>query len=332
MAKRKHQNMELERQLKQRRMIFRVISLLVSVAIVFAVGFGIWATQDSRWILRYDGGRISVNDFRAVNDLMWDREMAIEHLQQVVAIRDRAIYHDVDFTDEEREMAEEQVNWEIRTQNIMSMGFDTIPFITDERLAELFAIWPLELRLADIYLPVDSITIDEDEFAILLEEYLEDELYRYLDLQVQMVMLFEREEIEEAYELIGTMPFEDIVRQFNPLNDEDGDENDDDEEPEVPSTSMIDIIDLFEEYDKEYLLGLQAGEYTRIIELDDGGMMIYLIFHAVSREEPDPDVATESFRESQIQQRRAELFDDLIAEWVEESNFRVNRRGYNSVA
>jgi len=329
MAKRKQKNVELERQLKQRKMIFRVVSIVIAAVIVFAIGFGAWSVQDRRWVLRYDGGRVATNDFRAINDIFFGgnplaREAALESLQQIVTLRNRAMHHNADFTPEEREDAEAQVNWNIRTMNIMELGFDPVPYITDERLAELFVTSPLVGRLMDIYLPVNAVDVDEDEFAVLLESYLEDALYRHLDLQVHMLMLFDREEIEEAYELVGNVDFEDIMRQFVPGAEE---------EDELETISLIQVIDWFDAQpeDREYLLSLDAGDYTHIIELHDGGMDFFFIFYAVSREEPDPDAAAESFREDHIQALREDLFNDLVEEWTEESNFRVNRRGYNSV-
>jgi len=321
MAKRKQKNAELERQLKQRKTIFRIISILVAAAIVVAIGIGAWTVQDSRWILRYDGGRIATSDFRAIFHVGFEshpmaREAAMGTVQHIVALRDKAIYHNVDFTADERALAEAEA------QQIIWMQGLPDNFITVPRLAELFFTEPLIERLTDIYVPAHSIDIDEEEFAPMLEEYLEEELYRHLDLQVLILILDELEEAEEAHSLIGTMDFEDIIRQFTPGLDEDAD---------VPTTSAIDFSGWIDDpEDREYLLSMQAGEYSRIVEWTDGEMPLYFLFHAVSREEPNPDTAAESFRENFIEARREEIFADLVESWVEEANFVVNRRGYNA--
>jgi len=325
MAKRRQKNIELERQLSKRKMIFRVVSMVVAVAIVLAVGIGIWTVQDGRWIMRYDGGRVATTDFRTVfylgfqNDPM-AREVALESTQSIIALRDRAIYHNVDFTPEERANFEFDAEM-MRNQLIMNQGFDSIPFVSNARLAELFYTEPLSERLKDIYFP--TYNVDEDEIAPLLEEYLEEMLYRHLDLQVYILILDDLEEMEEAYSMIGTVDFEDIMRQFSPGMDEDS---------EVEAESAVEFSDwITDPEDREHLLGLEAGEYSRIIEWHEDGITLYFLFHAISREDPDPDAAAEDFRERFINERRDESFFDLVMEWVEEANFVVNRRGYNTV-
>ncbi|MCL2405853.1 MAG: hypothetical protein FWC92_09965 [Defluviitaleaceae bacterium] len=329
MAKRKQKNVELERQMKQRRMIFRVISLLVTAVIVFAVGMGIWIVQDSRWVLRYDGGRVSVNDFRAVFEAGFGgdpmaRDAAIQSLQLITTLRDRAIYHNADFTQEERDAAEQDAHWNIRMDMTFQMGFDPLFYISDERLAELFFTDPLIQRLMDIYAHPDALGIDEAHFAELLEAYLENDLHRHLDLQLFAVISEDREEIEEAYSLIGTMDFEEIARQFTPGIGEDDD---------VQTTSAVALAEWFgfDPEDEEYFLGLAEGEHTRIIEVHDEEFSAYFIFYAVSRAEPDPEAAAESFREDFVDEVRTQVFTDLLDQWTEEANFRVNRRGYNSI-
>jgi len=332
MAKRKQQNVELERQLKQRKMIFRMISILVAAVIVFAIGFGIWTVQDSRWVFRYDGGRVSANDFRAVFDIHWQsnpqaRDIALQNLQQIVTLHDRAEYHGVDFTPEEREQAIQDANWEIRMERTFQWGFDPFTYISDERLAELFFIGPLIERLMDIYIPAANVTYDEEEFAQLLEVYLEEELHRHLDLQVMPLILETREEIEEAYSLIGTMGFDEIIHQFIPGIDED----------DELTMSAVDLAAWMEHQpeDMEYILDMQPGDYTRIIVLTDEWdeeFSLYMLLHAVSRVEPDAAAAEANFREEHIEEIRGDIFSTMLLEWVDEANFRLNRRGYNAVA
>jgi len=331
MAKRKQKNVEVERQLKKRRMIFRLISIFVAAGIVAAIGIGIWVVQDSRWIMRYDGGRVSTNDFRAIHDIFFggdpapqSREGAIEILQQIIALQDRAARHNVGFTAEERENAAMSANWNIRFDAQMQFGFDVVPYISDERLGELFFMDPLLARLMDIYVP--TYILDEEEIAPLLEAYLEENLDRYLDLQVHILILEEFEEAEEAHGLIGTMDFEEIIRLFTP-----GIEEDFAEDEEIPTTDAVQFSNWIDDPDdKAHLLGLQPGEYSRIVEWYGDGMLLYMLFHAVSREEPDPEVAEASFRENLIDSGRDTVFDDLVVGWVEEANFRINTRGYNT--
>jgi len=335
MSKRKQQNIELERQVKKRNMVFRVVSLAVVVAILAASAFGFWTVQDSRWVMRYDGGRVATSDFRAIMDIQFGefrdnpmaREAAIGSLQHIVALHDRAAQHNVGFTAEERAIAEEWADSQIRSQFAFWTEHgpqDPIRYIENSRLAELFATEPIAERLMDIYVPAHSVAVDEDELATMVEEYLEAELENYLELELQMLMVFDREQIDEAYALIGTMDFDDIIRQFMP------EFADEEEIPPVPGVLAGAWFEGQPE-DREYILGLAAGEYSRILELNEDGMELFFIFYAESRAEPDADAAAEGFRERHINEQRFTTFEALVADWAEEANFTINRRGYNAV-
>ena len=326
MAKRKQQNLEIERQVKKRKLLFRTVSAIVAAVIVVAVAVGIWTVQDSRWLMRYDGGRVAVRDYRALMDFwfennpMW-HDMAINTAQAITVVRDRATMHNVDFTPEERTAAEQEMR-EIRESMRAEFGWDVFHYITDARMAELFETDPLVERLMNIYVPVYN--VDEAEFAEALEEHLGDAIYEHMNMQVLMVLTETREEIEEAYELIGTMDFEDIVRQFT-----EGLGEDDEIEP-VSALVFADWFE-FEPEDRENLFGLAVGEYSRIIEWIEEEDSLYFLFKMVSREEPDVSAITADFREDFIEGRRRGAFDDLVMEWIEAANFTMNRRGLNTL-
>ena len=326
MAKRKQQNLEIERQVKKRKFVFRTVSAIVAAVIVIAVAAGIWTVQDSRWLMRYDGGRVAVTDYRALmhfwfeNNPMW-HDMAVNSVQQITMVRDRARMHNVDLTTEERAAAEQEMH-NVRESMRADFGWDVIQYITDARLAELFETGPLVERLMNIYVPVYN--VDEAEFAELLEEYLADAIYEYMNMQALMVITESLEEIEEAEALVGTMDFEDIVRQFT-----EGLEEDDEIEPVSP----VDFANMLEftQDQRDNLFYLEEGEVSEIIAYTEDGMTWYFLFKMVSREEADVSAITADFRADFIEGRRRRTFDELVAEWVEAANFTMNRRGLNTL-
>jgi len=86
--------------------------------------------------------------------------------------------------------------------------------------------------------------------------------------------------------------------------------------------------------DEEALLALQEGETSGIIELFDFdiGQPIYVIINVVSRDDDvDLDEAEGILRNMAIMEGRQEVFHELVLSWVEDANFRVNQRGYNTV-
>jgi len=331
MAKRKHQNLEIERQLKQRKRVSQVVALVVAAVILVAIGVGIWTIQARRWVLRYDGGRVATADFRAILDMEFGgnpqaREAALGSLQQIVTLMNRAEQHGIALTPEEREESEamaeswrQSISWE-------TGGFDAIGYIDNSRIAELFSTGTLAVQLMDLYVP--DYDVDEEEFNEIFEEYIETGIYGHMDMHVLDLFVATYEEIEEAYSMLETHSFEDILIQFSPHRYPEGEEI----EPTPLSDPFGELTNMgFFEEDIEHVLNLEAGEVSRIIMLNDADGPIWVLIKMVSRVEPDMDEALNSRRELHILERRNEIFVSMVEEWTEEANFRVLERGYNSV-
>jgi len=333
MANRKQQNLEIERHLKQRRFVSRLIGLIVIVVLVAATAIGIWTVQDRQWFMRYDGGRVATADFRAFHHIHFDnnpmaREAAITSLQGIVLLRDRAIEHGVDFTSEERAAAEEWAAG-VRADFEMMNQFDGFYYITDERLGELFHTSGPFARLADIYMP--TYDLDETEFTEMWESHFERFFYEYGDIQIHYIFSSDPDEFEAGAQRVGTEPFEDIMRDFYEWLDEDS------EIEPMPLTGELGLMTsltqmLLQPDDRDHLLSLQAGEYSRAMGIIDQetGDWFQIIVYVASREDFDMDEVETDFRDSIILARRHEQFEDLVLEWVDEANFRINQRGYDA--
>ena len=334
MAKRKHQNLEIERQLQQRKKVYQVVGFIVAAIVVMAISASIWAYRDRQTVMRYDGGRVATSDFRAVWELHDQfhrnpaaRQAALDSTKAIVVLRDRAVYHNVDLTPEERaDAVQNMADWRQWERN--NNGFDIMGFISNERLAELFTTSPLNERLQDIYVPY--YTPDPEELAELVEEHIEENFHDGMDLQVLFLSLVSYEEINEAYSLVGTMDFVEIVRQFT---------EEFDEESEINHMSLTGLIPILEGMgitpeDLEFLLNMEEGEYSHIITVMDfefTGEPVYVIFKMVSISEADVEAITAEIKEVLVRVRRDEIFFDIVQDWVDEANFTVNQRGYNSI-
>ena len=341
MAKRKQQNLEIERQVKHRKLVYRIVTLGIAAIIVVGIIIGIWTVQDRRWIMRYDGGRVATADFRIMFDHNWQgeaaaRDAALRSLQAIVALRDKAIYHDVDFTPEERAMADAMAE-QIRSEWFWpEHGGDLIRYIDNRRLGELFHTTPLIERLTDIYVPEHSIEIDEEEFAEMWENYIEFSIYNHMDLQVQFLTAESEEEMAEIMEMLETMTFEEAYREQVDWLEEDED---------VPTLALtgtgpesllgqLNQMGLMPD-DREFLLYMEPGEISHPITVWDfevTGEPLFIIFYMVSRDdEVDLNEVEAGFRAEIVAERRSDIFFDLVMEWVEEANFVINQRGYNTV-
>jgi len=335
MAKRKQQNLEIEKQLKNRKRLFSVVAVAILAVVIAATAIGIWTVQDARWIMRYDGGRVASSDFSAVwllhgENQAWARPAALDFLQEVTVIRDRAIYHGVDFTREERQDAElTATGW--REQMQLENGWDIVHYISDARMAELFNTIPLMDRLMDIYEP--TFPIDEEEFAEMFEAYVEVNLHNHMDIQILALMSLDYEDINEAYAQLGEVDFRDLMRQYMDWLAED------DELETDPLTGPMGLLPVFEQMalmpdDREFLLEMQPGEFSHIITTMnlDTGEIIYIIVHVVSRDdEVDLSDVEAELREDMMFEGRSTAFAARIETWIEEANFVINQRGYNRV-
>jgi len=214
MAKRRQKNLEIERKVQQRKLVFRVVTLVVALIIVTATAIGIWTVQDRRWILKYDGGRVATTDFRAVMDRLFEnnpaaRSAGMTTLQGVIVILDRADAHGVGLTPEERapiEIDEREGREQVQAQ----FGWDPFDYISVSRVVELLNTGPVVERLLDIYVP--TYDLDESEFIEMWEEYQETSLHDFWDVQVNFIALETEEEIQEVYDALDTAPFEDLMR------------------------------------------------------------------------------------------------------------------------
>ena len=341
MANRKQQNLEIERKLKKNKLFYRGIAIVIAALILAGIGLGVWIAQDSRWVLRYDGGRVAAADFRAILDIefegLWQhpspmaRAAAMDALQARVALIDRANALGLGFTAEERADAEATMQeWRERDFTHPDFG-DIIRYISTSRMADLFHTEPLVDRLMDHYVPAAGIAIDQEEFDEIFASHVEDNYYDHMDVRMQLVVFDSLEEAEEAYEAVGTMDFEALVRQFNPWIEDDVEIE---ISPLMGAEGLMHVLhDMgMSEEDYEHLMGLGLGETSHIVELFDFnfGMPMYVLFYVVSIDEFDLDEVAAGLRADMVEERRNEVFRDYVMQWVEEANFRINRRGYEA--
>ncbi|MCL2528101.1 MAG: hypothetical protein FWE42_06720 [Defluviitaleaceae bacterium] len=337
MANRKQQNLEIERQLKHRQYVFRGVAFAITAILLVAAAIGIWTVQDRRWVMSYDGGRVASGDFRLMFHHTFEgneaaRSAALESLQAIVVLRDRAISHNVDFTPEERQEADE-IAAGIRQQWYWpGNGGDMIRYINDRRIGELFFTTPLVERLLDIYEP--GYDLDEEEFAEMFEEYVETNLHNHTDMQILFIARDTEEEMEEIEAMLETMTFEEVVRETSEWL-EPGAEIDTFALTDIETGGILAQLQMLSPEDREVLLGLQEGETSHTVmawDFEFTGEPFFVKIHMVSRG-PDPTIeeVEASYRERIINERRNAAFFDRVMTWVEEANFVINERGYNTV-
>ncbi|MCL2602941.1 MAG: hypothetical protein FWD90_00510 [Defluviitaleaceae bacterium] len=316
---RKVRNREIERQKRSRNRLVAVIASLTVILAIAAIAWVVWDTQSRGWILRFEGERIPVNEMRV---FMYDntpeaKQAALDVLVENLTIIHRAEQHGVGLSEEEREM------WAW----LVAMQWGEEHAIPLERLGEFIAatsgeIW---MRLLDIYVPEFMVFIDEEQFAIDLEEYREANYDNYLNMEIMYVWFDDAEEAESVRERLdsGEIDFEYIVREQSPWLEE---------EDELPIFSVHEFIEeiMFDEEITAGLLAMQAGELSDFIPWgEEFGLEYQILVYIVSREEPDDDEIERSLRRDRIDGERHAMMMSLVPQWIDQADFTLNKRAFD---
>jgi hypothetical protein len=321
---RKARNKVIERQKKNRNRLFALVAALVGVAVIAVTSWVVWDTQSQNWILRFEGERIHTNEFRFMLAGMGfegpqARQNALDELIEILTIEHRALRHDIYLSEGERDL------WTMLV-SMQTEGVE-IPFITAERLGEIWATDSLLERLMDVYVPEHFVYIDEESLAVDIQEYIAENLMNYLQMDLMYILFEELEEAEEAHArfMAGEIGFEDIIREYHPFY-EDG------MEMEIFTLSLNDFIQeaMLNDEEADMLRQMQAGDIADIMEWGEMfGIENYLLVYAINREEPDEMEIAANFRNRYIFFERSSMLQSLIPQWVEQADFTINRRAFN---
>jgi len=176
----------------------------------------------------------------------------------------------------------------------------------------------------EIYMPLESIVIDEEEFEEVLAEHIEDWREGLTDRLIRFFENITYESMEEALVMLETTDFDTVARHFHMGEGPDGTlQMGLNEEDEVLSMQIVDIISFLSPEDAEMLLALEPGETTGIMSAAGGW---YILAYVETKSIPTDEELTESIRERFIEQQQFNQFFELLQEWVDAADYTVNRR------
>jgi hypothetical protein len=94
------------------------------------------------------------------------------------------------------------------------------------------------------------------------------------------------------------------------------------------SGSILSLVNTFglQEHSDE-LFALEEGQLSSAIEFGAGE---YLLFFMQERPGIDEEEAEEMFREQLVMERRADMFTEMLDQWVEDANYTINQRALNA--
>ena len=331
----KLKNLEIERKLKQRRTTSVMIMFVIIGVILAGLIWQIWSVQNRRWVMRFEGQRVSTSDFRFLTFMEDDdEERALNLLKMITLIEQRGERHGVGLTSEEHAstaMMGNTTRWNV----IEQFGFDVLHFISDERIGEIFSVLDFVYpRLMDVYIP--TYAPSGEEFEEELAIYLETAHNIHAETEAIVIAMESAEELEMVRNvaLSGEVPFAELAQQHNMFGFIIG-EDEGLADTQVLSAGEIvvqrGLIDWFGNIspEGEIILALQKGEISEVMLVPDIFVdEVYIIVYMQSRVEATEEDIIESFTERFALSRRYEIFFEMLEQMVSEADITVNHRVY----
>ena len=326
MQSRKKQNLELERKLrKQKRMYLGVFCGIVMV-IVLVVGWLVWDTQNRRWIMTFNGERVATADLRFMAALTgqqlneFSRYEMLHELMVFLSILQRGDALGVGLT------AEERANNEIEASNLRPMfegeHVGALGFISDMRIGELMGAFDqVGTRLMDMFI---EYVPDEEEFREVFDEVVAHEIAQGREIMVKFMATETRHGFDDMHAtyIFGQdeFDFDDLARRFCVLQ---------------TGLEPMNLEDFREQYgvwdwNNDWDLTLtRVGEISPLMTGNDYYFIVFIDEHIL----PDMDLEEleAEVREMFVLQRRRDLFQDLVNQWVNEADYNINHRVFDNI-
>ena len=321
---RKTHNKEIERQKKQRGRLIATVSVFTLALVIAAISWVVWDTHSRGWILQFEGQRIPTNEMRFFmeDESPQGKQAALDTLLEHLTVLDRADRHNVNITDDERDM------WEGFAQ-MLSEG-QLMPISVErfgEFLAASLAFSEVRERLMDIYIPIYQIVVDEASLLAEFDAYFAENILNYLETDVKYVII-EDAEVAEHYRalfLAGEMEIDDIIRAHAPEHLEDPNDS-------IVVMALGDLMQeaMLDENQQAALMALAVGEISEVIHWGaEMGFHSNLMVYVVRHDEPDESHAFNQFRVRHIEEVRAQQLVDLVTQWRNQANYNVNQRAFD---
>jgi len=319
---RKQQNLLIEKKIRNRRKISQLIFAGVVLVIIGVIGYFIWDAQDRRWIVNFEGTRVSTNDFRFLAAEMnvqvneQTRDWILRELYTTLIIEQRAKEHGLTLTDSQQDELMSAAQF-IRLNVQLGQNQD-LYFINDERIAELLA--PRFIHAAELMeYYVEYPDEENEEFIEAFDTFVHEASWQFERFEVMYVNTWTREEIEEIlYQLIEEeVPLEEIVGGLI------GGTSNFDEDGNPSPMELTEFINTFGLFMHEHEIRVLAeGEWSGVLQAGE----IFFAVQMFSREDADIDEMREVF----INNQRNSTFLDMLEDWIENADFTINERVFYS--
>ena len=265
--------------------------------------------------LVFEGEPIHENDLRFVAGIMgitletdMEKSHALYQLLEFLTVIHRANTHNLGVTAAEREemLPTARINVEL-------MGLSNM--ITDDRLAEFFAIGTLLTRLLDHY--VTSYTPDISVYAQEIAAFGEENRNFLADIEIKYIVNQDfalMRDIQGQLLAEGAANFDAIAAEHSVFYGLDGGAI------TYPLHEFLQVFGLYD-HDIAALYTLQAGDVSHVFNIED----FFFVVYVQSRTEASQARIEEAFVQNFNFQHRADLIDGLVDAWIAEANYTLNQ-------
>ena len=299
---------EWKRKRKQQQRITRLTIAAVCVLVIMGIGYIGWDMFSRTYVMRFEGQRIGtayMRYFSAFNNWMGDpHEQALDNLTQFLLIEQAALRNNVVLTEEELEDAAE--HRELVLEHLEMMGV-SLSGLSEDRIRE-FSYWNIYTeRLMDIY--AADIVIDEDDFEESFQQFLAWNRADFLEMDFKYHSF---SNMDEAFAFWSELTL------LEP----------DDFDTDAPTISLEEM-----RLDPDFaqimwnLTDLQVGEFSEPLPVGEDTFYIFIV---ESLEMTPEEEISELYREEYIREQQVEVILELIDEWREAADIRINQRGVNA--
>ena len=317
---------EWKRKRKHQQRMTRLTIAAVCVLAILGIGYIGWDMWSRTYVMTFEGQRIGtayMRYFSAFSNWMGDpHEQALDNLTQFLLIEQAARRNNIVLTEEELEEAAE--HREVVQEHLDMMGI-SVSGISDARLRELSYWNVFTERLIDIYSA--DLVIDEDDFEESFQEFLtwnrtdflemNFKFHRSSDMDTSFAVWGEFADLETDDE------FDEII--LRDLQLETGLNINDLEVPTISLDEMRHDPDFAQAI--WHLTDLNVGEFSQPIPIGEDSFYIFIV---ESMEMTPEEEISEIYREEYIREQQVQIIVDLLEEWREAADIRINQRGVNA--
>jgi len=308
---------EWKRKRKQQQRVSKLIIAAICVVVIAGIGYIGWDMWSRTYVMTFENQRIGtayMRYFSAFNNWMGDpHEQALDNLTQFLLIEQAARRNNIVLTAEELEDAAE--HQEAVQEHLEMMGI-SVSGLSNDRLRELSYWNVFTERLIDLYSA--DLVIDEDDFEEAFQTFLTWSRSDFMEMDFKYHHFSNMDDAFATWGEFFAVESPDeideiILRDLH----------------EIPTISLAEMRQdpTFAQVNFSSLTELGVGEFSEPIPVGEDEFFIFIVESAEMT--PEEEIA-EVYREEYIRDQQVQIIIDLLEQWEEAADIRINQKGVNA--